>query len=1235
MAISGGNRPGLDNFDKTETGAISSQVMDRPLPDNWPWPVIEDNVGGGSGSGGSGDTGDFANSKIGNGLKKDRGVVSVDGDNLLSDVNSRLNDVEGRVDTVEGRLDKTEQDLASVKQDVTNVQQNVTNVENNVTNLQQTIENVQNSVENISSNALDEGDLILYDKDGKIASKIAFKYDLSTGSLKLIGRDGSSVIGEVTIQSANSILEDSKVVKGSSEDYPEGEAGRTYIKFVFRLSSGGTSINYLDATDFIDIYLSGDGINVDDERKISVKLALSKSYLAFDDTNKGLKVSSDLLFENYMGDGLTKGQDGKYKVTLTSKDLEGIGGDFINATTGNYLSKNGSQIDVDKDGILSEVKNRIEDVDSKATQASSDAASAKSAAEEAKDIAEEAKSIAGGTVSGGVYTEGPGIAIDGNTKEISTRLKEKGGILVGEDGAMYIDPEYAKPGYDYESGPALDYLIPFPKSIGDLNVTETDYRVPVSSINDHVTMTVDNLTIGVGRTLTPESACSGLFIRVLGNLVVHGTISMTARGANVTGKNIYIDKSTKKIYAHVANLTELLPEGDYTTISARGGVGKVNSSSPGVNGACGSGGGGGSAAGGTGTSFSGGSGAGGDCYSTGNVHYSGYAPTGNVGKGGAGAWAGVETPVSLGGGGAGNPGGVARDGGAVNTGATGTGGLLVIIVDGDIVISSTGSVVSNGSAGGAAGSYAYSLAAYGGGGSGGGAIHIFFSGRFSDDSKARVRAIGGAGGAGAGGSAAASRVGVAGGNGTVSFVNISSSGFIPGGGSPTLKSGGGIKISKEETEEEDTNTFIISTKLGRDGGLRINDNDELEFDSVLLPMAFDSVYTESGDPVAIGVWKDSDGNKHNVYRRYIEFTVPSTEDDKVSVVSTEDWDIDKVIRIYGYLKHSDGRYLPFDFVGESNRITIFYSPETEQIALIQSGLGDSPAYGFVEYTTKADIPVKMPMPIATVSRSDDWTLNEKYVGTWHDGKPLFRKGFKVDITAANTSFSGFIVPNGSVNGEVVFGEAFVYDAYGFCRPNTYTGTLSSVNNEIRYGYHKAGGVEAYGKLPDCVGGYFLIFVYYTKDIPAPTNIDQYHVHSTEEKIVGEWHDGRLIYERTFTGTTPASGSDLGLVSNVYSVIKACGWSMNATGLRLPIPFTTVTYVYANGNTGVAALRIENSSYAGRLFEVSVQYTKINEVGASTLDLPVGIVEVEAPTVELPKGDSITFIPNFEPTGEAE
>jgi len=201
-----------------------------------------------------------------------------------------------------------------------------------------------------------------------------------------------------------------------------------------------------------------------------------------------------------------------------------------------------------------------------------------------------------------------------------------------------------------------------------------------------------NLTINSGVTLTPQARKRGMFMYVDGALTVNGTISMTARGAaNVAGDRILI----------------LTDSGTSYEIPAVGGAGGVT----GTNGATGGGGSGGNGpAGSVGTSYSGGSGAGGGSNGC-SGSSCGYAAAAYGGKGG--------DRGGLGGGGAGNP------GGATNGGA-GTGGLLVIYTK-SIVISSTGSIQSKGSNGGAP-----SPNGGGGGSSGGGSINIFYQNTYSN-----------------------------------------------------------------------------------------------------------------------------------------------------------------------------------------------------------------------------------------------------------------------------------------------------------------------------------------------------------------------------------------------------------------------------------------------------------------------------------------------------------------------
>ena len=263
-------------------------------------------------------------------------------------------------------------------------------------------------------------------------------------------------------------------------------------------------------------------------------------------------------------------------------------------------------------------------------------------------------------------------------------------------------------------------------STGDI---EHDYFESVQDGNP-VVRTYNNFTINEGHVVTPTNRCKGLYLNILGDLTVNGTLSMTARGCVGEGCNIGIDYSERVIYYASENI---FPD-DFTVIGPVGGLGIVGPRcSDAVNNACGSGGGAGEensgVRGGNGTCFSGGSGAGGGCsYHSGRSYarYYGYAGNDNGGAGGDGYYHGGNCAAYGGGGGAGNPGGTCRKQSSRN-GQNGTGGLLILFCN-RLVLGENGKIESNGSNGGDGekGRTDVRYASRVGSGSGGGAIHIFY-----------------------------------------------------------------------------------------------------------------------------------------------------------------------------------------------------------------------------------------------------------------------------------------------------------------------------------------------------------------------------------------------------------------------------------------------------------------------------------------------------------------------------
>lgn len=299
---------------------------------------------------------------------------------------------------------------------------------------------------------------------------------------------------------------------------------------------------------------------------------------------------------------------------------------------------------------------------------------------------------------------------------------------------------------------------------------------------DMVVMNYESLTVNSGITLTTNQSGRGLLIYVQGNLDNNGIISVTARGARadpandvdgdgttVTSTGIRLGMldsggSDTLIAAEfngtgtasrtaMANQEAISGNGTIFTIARVGASGGASVSdtgsdpaNPGLQGDNGT------------TGQSGGGGSGGASGFSGNTGNSGTGSAGTCfsgGSGGAGCRARFSTPLtgdnadSFGGeggdgalncdeasaGGAGNPNGDFTDGSGATTAFNGTGGLVIIIVGGDVT--GTGKVLANGSNGG-------SGARAPGAASGGGNILVLYAGSLS--SGISFEAIGGTGG---------------------------------------------------------------------------------------------------------------------------------------------------------------------------------------------------------------------------------------------------------------------------------------------------------------------------------------------------------------------------------------------------------------------------------------------------------------------------------------------------------
>jgi len=357
------------------------------------------------------------------------------------------------------------------------------------------------------------------------------------------------------------------------------------------------------------------------------------------------------------------------------------------------------------------------------------------------------------------------------------------------------------------------------------NVTHTVQNKNGSYDGDMFVANYTSLTINAGHTMTVDQPCRGLLVYVQGDCTISGSLSMALKGGSAnptssggndssavssTGLRLPMlkDGSSETLAAAdfagcgsaavtaVAEQTGIDGDGKIYTIARAGASGAASASTPscgsssspggtaGIAGSAGSsslpistgGGGSGAAsrhygspsstsgAGGDGGCFSGGSGGGG-CVS----RHSAYAGNPGADYGGAGGNSGSGSGSSGAAGGAGNPSGSnAGDGYSFTDAEDGSGGLLILLVKGDLTVNSGGSILATGAAGSTDGTgYATSNS----GGTGAGAILILHAGTYSNSGT--VAAAGGAAGNGTAGCTGAPQVapGGAGGAGGV-FVEV-------------------------------------------------------------------------------------------------------------------------------------------------------------------------------------------------------------------------------------------------------------------------------------------------------------------------------------------------------------------------------------------------------------------------------------------------------------------------------
>ena len=138
------------------------------------------------------------------------------------------------------------------------------------------------------------------------------------------------------------------------------------------------------------------------------------------------------------------------------------------------------------------------------------------------------------------------------------------------------------------------------------------------------------------------------------------------------------------------------------------------------------------------------------------------------------------------------------------------------------------------------------------------------------------------------------------------------------------------------------------------------------------------------------------------------------------------------------------------------------------------------------------------------NRGDIYSTDEKMIGQWIDGKPLYQKSFEfpstVTITKGSWRDSGVAIQNA----EQVLNAFIISNQYHLCAP-----IQACVSTTLI----PSGNIGLYsGKDDDMLMD--SLTVQYTKTTDTAISIGSETEYSTDEKVIGTWIDGKPLYQRT-------------------------------------------------------------------------------------------------------------------------
>lgn len=235
------------------------------------------------------------------------------------------------------------------------------------------------------------------------------------------------------------------------------------------------------------------------------------------------------------------------------------------------------------------------------------------------------------------------------------------------------------------------------------------------------------------------------------------------------------------------------------------------------------------------------------------------------------------------------------------------------------------------------------------------------------------------------------------------------------------------------------------------------------------------------------------------------------------------------------------------------------------------------------------------------SCEEAYSTEETRIGTWIDGKPLYRKVVEnTGLNAYNTWVEIAVIPDID---QMVF-------AYGSVLTSDQAGTLAIPNMRTAIKLENPNKIVYTAESQNMSGKTIRTIVLYTKttdeageEVPGGGGSSAGETYSTEEARIGTWIDGKPLYRRTFQTSHGAIANkawqNCGVIQDLDYGMIVRGTVMELTGESILNLQSSVFRTRIKKDGGIVEFYTENfSSSSGAVSCVTVEYTKTTDEGGT-------------------------------------